>query len=193
MLSAEERALIAPMRDYVRDIGLINTGGKGVVFDTTQPDISKAIMPPADFEFLHRNEWFEVQTQEGIQTVFPAKSLLAKPPRGTQVYRNGFVFKPSGTVGAGEYNLYQGMLVVPDPSGSCALFHELIRDVWAGGDTDTTQWVDEFLMHIIAHPGDKPGTSIAIRGKPGDGKSFVFEKLMGRILGTWSYALPTTA
>jgi hypothetical protein len=38
-------------------------------------------------------------------------------------------------------------------------------------------------MHIVAHPGEKVGTSIAIRGGPGDGKSIVCEHLMSRILG----------
>ena len=60
---------------------------------------------------------------------------------------------------------------------------ELIRDVWAQGNEQTTLWVMEWLMDIVAHPGERVGTSIAIRGGYGDGKSIVFEKLLGTILG----------
>ena len=183
ILSAEETALIEPMRDYRRDFAILNTGGKGVVLNLRQPDLSKALMPRDDFEFLYRKDWIEVGTAEGIETIYPAKRFLAKPPKDAQVYHDGVVFKPAGTVKASEYNLYQGMLIEPDESGSCVLLRELIRDVWARGDEETAQWVLEYLMHIIAYPGDKPGTSIAIRGKPGDGKSFVFEKLLSTILG----------
>ena len=75
------------------------------------------------------------------------------------------------------------MLIEPDESGSCSLLHDLIREVWTQGDETITEWVLEYLMHVIANPGEKVGTSIAIRGDPGDGKSIVAEKLMSTILG----------
>ena len=85
------------MRDYVRDFAILNTGGKGVVMALRQPDLSKAIMPRDDFEFLYRKDWFEVVGEDGsIPTIYPAKRFLAKPPKNAQVYLGGFVFKPSG-------------------------------------------------------------------------------------------------
>ena len=184
MLSPEDAALVQPLRDYVRDFAVVNTGGKGVVLNLRQPDLSKAIMPRDDFEFLHREDWFQATSNDGrVRTVYPAKEFLNKPPRGAQVYHGGLVFKPSGTVAADEYNLYRGMLIEPDESGSCELFKELIRDVWVQHDDATYQWVLEWFMHIIAHPGAKVSTSIAIRGDYGDGKSIVTEQLMRTILG----------
>ena len=161
-----------------------NTGGKGVVMSLHEPELSKALMPRDDFEFLHRNEWIETISADGkIKTVYPAKEFLRKPPKATQVYHGGLVFKPSGTVAADQYNLYRGMLIEPDESGSCELFKKLIRDVWVQGDDTAYQWVLEWFMHIIAHPGAKVSTSIAIRGEYGDGKSIVTQKLMRTILG----------
>ena len=184
VLSPEDAALVQPLRDYVRDFAVVNTGGKGVVLNLRQPDLSKAIMPRDDFEFLHREDWFETESKDGsARTVYPAKEFLLKPPRGTQVYHGGLVFKPSGTVAADEYNLYRGMLIEPDESGSCQLFKELIREVWVQGDEATYEWVLEWFMHIIAYPGAKVSTSIAIRGEYGDGKSIVTEQLMRTILG----------
>ena len=50
-------------------------------------------------------------------------------------------------------------------------------------DENTYLWVMEWLMHIFAYPGAKVGTSLVIRGEPGDGKSIVAEKLLSTILG----------
>jgi hypothetical protein len=184
LLSNEEAALIKPFRDYVRDFAFLNTGGKAVILNLRQPNLSKAIMGHRDFELLYRKDWIEVVGDDGlVKTIFPAKQFLAKPPKNARHYLDGFVFKPSGTVAAGEYNLYRGMLVTPDASGSYSMLSELIRDVWCQRDEQATSWVMEWLMHIVAHPGQRVGTSIAIRGGYGDGKSIVFEKLLSAILG----------
>ena len=49
VLSAEDTALVKPMRDYVRDFAILNTGGKGVVMALRQPDLAKAIMAARRF------------------------------------------------------------------------------------------------------------------------------------------------
>jgi hypothetical protein len=184
LLSAEETMLIKPLRDYVERFAIVNTGGKAMVMALDQPDLSKALMAPSDFELLHKKEWIDVKREDGKhETIFPAHEFLRKPPKNTQVYNAGFVFKPSGTVAADQFNLYRGMLISPDPSGSCSLLRELIEQVWTQGDKQVAEWVWEYLLHIIAHPGDKVGTCIAIRGEPGDGKSIVFERLMSTVLG----------
>ena len=75
LLSPEETALIPTLRDYVRDFAIVNTGGKGMIMSLRQPELSKAIMPRDDFEFLHRNEWIETITEDGkVTTIHPANS-----------------------------------------------------------------------------------------------------------------------
>lgn len=179
LLSPAEAALINPHRDYVRDFAKINTGGKGMMMNLRQPDLSKALMGRDDFEFLYRKDWIQI----GKDIIYPARCFLAKPPKNAQEYLGGLVFKPSGTVAADEYNLFRGMLVEPDASGSCSLLHELICEVWAQNDASVAEWVLEWLMHIIACPGERVDTCIAVRGEPGDGKSIVFAKLLSSILG----------
>jgi len=157
ILSTEDTALIKPMRDYVRDFAIINTGGKGVVMALQQPNLSKAIMPRDDFEFLHRNEWIEVVAEdESITTVFPAKRFLAKPPRDAQFYRGGFVFKPEGTVAADEYNLYRGMLIEPDASGSWSMLHDLI---FKGETGETEAAGGSFPVGVSSPPPRKIASS----------------------------------
>jgi hypothetical protein len=74
------------------------------------------------------------------------------------------------------------MNVTPSPQGSCDLFKRLIFEVWAAGDVELGEWVWEYILHLVARPGELPGTAIAIRGEGGEGKSVVFV-LLRRILG----------
>ena len=63
---------MSPMRNFVRDFAIINSGGKGVVLIRRQADLSKAIMLRDDFEFLHRNEWVETTRSDGtVLTIHP--------------------------------------------------------------------------------------------------------------------------
>lgn len=179
-LSAEESDLVRPFRDLADQFAFLGQGGNGYILDMLQPDVSKAVMSTEGFELLHRDQWF---IGADGQVVYPAKCYLAKPPHSAQFYRGGLVFEPSATVGADQYNLYRGLLIEPDASGSCDLFKELLRDVWAHGDQIIYEWVLEWFMHIIAFPGEKVSTSIAIRGDYADGKSFPTERAMSAILG----------
>ena len=182
-LSADDTAFIVPFRNYTEDFAIINSGGKAMILKLDQHDLSKAMMTASDFEMLYRKDWVDIVGPDGHKrTVYPPKQFIAKPPKNARVYHDGFVFKPCGTVKATEYNLFRGMLIAPDPSGSCSLFHDLIKEVWAQGNPDIYEWVIEYLFHIIARPGERIGTSIAIRGDYGDGKSIVFKRLQ-TILG----------
>ena len=68
-------------------------------------------------------------------------------------------------------------------AGSYDLLKKLLLEVWAHGDEELYRWVLEWFYDILAHPGRKCGTSIAIRGEYGDGKSIVTEQCMSTILG----------
>ena len=188
VLSSEETARLNSHRDYSEQFAIINTGGRGMVLNMLEPDLSKALMPHEDFKKLHKDDWATVEGDDGTQrTIFHADDWLKLPPDDAQFYRGGLVFKPTSSrienIGADQYNLFSGFQVDPDPSGTCALLHDLIRDVWVQGDEDLLQWVVEYFMHPLRFPGDKVDTALAIRGTQGDGKSFITEKLMAPIYG----------
>lgn len=184
VLSADETAKLATCTDFSAQFVIANTGGKAVVLNTYEADLSKALMSHDDFEKLHRDSWY-IDTQGKPR--YAAADWLFTPPEDARFYRGGLVFKPTSTtrtnVGADQYNLYSGFLIQPDPSGSCDLFHDLLREVWVQGDTELFNWVLEYFMHPLRYPGDKVRTAIAIRGTHGDGKSIVTEKLMAPIYG----------
>ena len=77
----EDTALIKPMRDYVRDFAILNTGGKAVIMNLKQPDLSKAIMAESDFELLYRNEWVEVAGEDGRRQYHLPRQSNSSPSR----------------------------------------------------------------------------------------------------------------
>ena len=172
---------VAEVAKYASSWAFINAGGKTLLLNTEERDLSKALLAEADFARLHRYDYATGSNgQDG--TVYYAKEFLKRPPRQTKFYKNGFCFKPGGDADPGTFNLYRGLNVTASPSGSCELFRELIFDVWARRDQDLGAWLWEYFLHLVAHPGERIRTSIAIRGSQGAGKSIVFE-MMRRILG----------
>lgn len=181
----EASALTA--RNYYSAQYAIVLSGKTYVLNLHEPAIGKALIAHEDFKKIYKNDYTEVMTPKGPKIIFHAEEWLQLPPPDAQFYTEGLVFKPTSSAGQNvspnQYNLFSGFLIEPDPSGSCDLFHKLIREVWVQDDDTLFQWVTEFFMHPLRFPGDKIGTSIAIRGTHGDGKSIVTEQLMAPIYG----------
>jgi len=186
VLSAIEASALTARFDYSSQYAVV-LSGKSYVLDLQEPAIGKALVAHEDFKKIYKNDYSEVVTPEGLKIVYHAEEWLRLPPPDAQFYTQGLVFKPSSSAGQNvspnQYNLFSGFLIEPDPSGSCDLFYKLLRDVWVQGDESLFQWVTEFFMHPLRFPGDKIGTSLAIRGTHGDGKSIVTEQLMAPIYG----------
>ncbi|MBS0235343.1 MAG: hypothetical protein JSR99_17885 [Proteobacteria bacterium] len=186
VLSPIEASALTARNDYSAQYAVV-LSGKTYVLNLHEPAIGKALVAHQDFKKIYKNDYSEVMTPKGPQTVFHAEEWLELPPPDAQFYTEGLVFKPTSSAGQNvspnQYNLFSGFLIDPDPSGSCDLFYKLLRDVWVQGNEELLNWVAEFFMHPLRFPGDKIGTSIAIRGTHGDGKSIVTEQLMAPISG----------
>jgi Family of unknown function (DUF5906) len=70
----------------------------------------------------------------------------------------------------GYYNLWRGFAVVPR-QGDCSKFLAHMRDNICQGDADLYEWVEAWTADIFQHPEAKCGTSMALRGKQGVGKT----------------------
>ena len=163
---------------YVEKWAIINAGGKVLVLNMAEPDISKALLAEPDFKRLHRHDYSVQEDQRGREvTIYWAEQFIKRPPAGTKFFTNGFCFKPAGNSDPHSFNLFTGLHEKACPSGSCDLFRELIFIVWADGDQDVGEWLWEYFLHLVAHPGERIRTSIAIRGSQGAGKSIVFDML----------------
>jgi hypothetical protein len=163
---------------YAEKWAIINSGGKVLVLNMAEPDISKALLAEPDFKRLHRHDYCVQEDQRGREvTAYWAEQFIKRPPAGTKFFTNGFCFKPGGNSDPHSFNLFAGLHEEPCPSGSCDLFRELIFSVWADGDQEVGEWLWEYFLHLVARPGERIRTSIAIRGSQGAGKSIVFDML----------------
>ena len=127
-------------------------------------------------------EWFAEHfvRREGFKDGKPrplADHWRAHPQK--RKYR-GIEFAP-GRETSGYFNLFRGWPIKPKP-GDWGLFRDhLLRNV-CGGDDAIFKWVFGWFAQIIQHPEAKPGTSLALRGPMGVGKTIVGD-IFGALLG----------
>jgi len=110
--------------------------------------------------------------------LMPLAEAWLRDPRRRQY--DGLVFSPEGQT-PGYYNLWRGFGVDPRP-GDCSKFLAHLRDNVARGDEELFNWVVGWFAAIFQKPGEKVGTSLAIRGKMGTGKTKTGE-VIGSLLG----------
>lgn len=90
----------------------------------------------------------------------------------------------------GAFNLwssnigYKGFPVYPK-DGDCSMLLDHIKIMWCDGDEDLYKWVLLWLASIFQQPADKPPTALVLLGLQGTGKSIIFEKLLGKMLGRY--------
>jgi hypothetical protein len=93
----------------------------------------------------------------------------------------GIVFTP-GRETPDYFNLWRGW-PIPPRQGDWGIFHDhLFRNVCGGGEM-IYKWVFGWFAQIIQKPGEKTGTSLALRGVMGVGKSIVGE-IFGKLMGS---------
>jgi hypothetical protein len=80
------------------------------------------------------------------------------------------------------YNLWKGWPVAPDRTGNCELFLEHLLKNICGGDTALFQWLLGWFADIFQNPRAKKGSSVAICGRQGTGKTLAGQTV-GRLLG----------
>jgi len=97
------------------------------------------------------------------------------------------VFEP-GIETPGAYNLWSGFPIKPI-QGDWSLYRDHIFNIITNGKEDEFQWVMGWLARIVHDPGgDRPGTSIVLRGDRGTGKG-VFVNFFGELLGNHYFQL----
>jgi hypothetical protein len=92
----------------------------------------------------------------------------------------GIVFAPKRVV-PGYYNFWQGFAVEPR-AGDCSRFLTHILENICRGDKQLFNWVVGWFAEIFQHPANKSGSSLAVRGEQGVGKTKVGE-VLGQLLG----------
>jgi hypothetical protein len=92
------------------------------------------------------------------------------------------IFAPGKDLHPSIYNLWKGLAVEPK-KGSCDNFLSLTFNVIASENDYLFNWIMAYLADMVKNPGgDRPGTSVALMGDMGTGKS-LWVKYFGSILG----------
>jgi uncharacterized protein DUF5906 len=148
-------------------------------FTTAEGYVDFKLLSSASF-----HEWYaECFTKIGVDkkgnpvTIETTKYWLVHPKR--RKYQD-IGFFPQRDV-PGYYNLWRGFAVKP-VKGDCSKFLAHLRDNVCQGDDELYTWVITWFADIFQHPGVKCGTSLALRGKQGTGKTKVgevFASLLG--------------
>jgi hypothetical protein len=155
---------------------LVIVGDKTVVLKLVANDISFLTM--SAFDQWHANQY--VIREKKIPL---AKYWMSHPQRKQY---EGIVFDPSRLETPSHFNLWRGFAIEPRP-GDCSKFLAHLRDNVCRGDEPLYNWVVGWLADIVQHPAKKIGTSLALRGPQGVGKTKVGE-VFGSLMGP-HYAL----
>lgn len=129
-------------------------------------------MTKADFASYHSDRLIE---QNDENPVNPAAIYFKYGKR----YSGISFAPPPNKVGDTTCNLYRGVNLEPK-QGDFSLMMEFILKTVCRDRKDLFDFVWLYLAHLVQHPGQKPGTSIVLRGKGGTGKSsfgLMLEKL----------------
>lgn len=131
---------------------------------------------PSDLKLLWANRFVEMGKKSKPVQLYD--HWVTHPDRREYT---GVVFAPGRDV-PGAYNLWRGWSVNPDPSASCKLFINHLRNVICDGDEEVFRWVEGWLADAVQNPDRKPGTALVMRGPEGTGKG-LFAQYVGAMYG----------
>ena len=177
LLSAQELTLLSEdvIAQMNRTYALVLIGDKAVIIEDQVLPTGK--VQPRYLNVAAFNQYFSNQlVPQGRKEIPVSKYWLEHPDRRTY---KGVIFHP-GAEATGYYNLWRGFSVEPDPTGDCSMLLEHLKENIAQGNESLYKWLLGWFAQMVQHPTVKPGTSLAIRGKMGTGKTII-GKSVGRL------------
>lgn len=167
---AFEQQSVDIIDEYNQNFAVVLVGDKTVVLwekpDEDNPHkVDINFISPSAFGMLFGNRYVQLGRKEE-----PAPNVWMKSER-RRTYQ-GVVFKPGRTTKR-DYNLWRGFAYEPDPDGDFSLLVEHIRENVAQGDESLERWIWAWFAQMFQQPGNKVGTSLALRGKQGTGKTVI--------------------
>jgi Family of unknown function (DUF5906) len=157
------------VRRLNREHALILLGGKHrILWETATSEQGFELLEPGTFHALYASRVIEPDDPKSP----PATQVWFKHPERRTL--RGVTFAPGQTT-TEHYNTWRGFAVQPNPEGSCALFLEHLRVNVAQGNERHYRWMLGWFAQMIQQPAAKLGTSLALRGRQGTGKTIIGE------------------
>lgn len=120
----------------------------------------------------------QIVKPEALELVYGAAAVLWKKHPDRKVIRQqDLVFAPSGRVGPGQVNMFEGLPFKPRRDKSC---ERLVRLLFAlcGEDEGLFDWVSKWLAYPLQNPGAKMHTALIFHGRvEGTGKTLFFSAI----------------
>jgi hypothetical protein len=132
-----------------------------------------------DFLNYYSNEKVFSYSDNGRPKLVSIGKIWMESPERKQ-YR-GITFSPGEEI-PDHYNLFRGFGCEPK-EGDWSLFKSHLFDVICGGNQEVYFYLLAWMAQLFQNPGgERPGTSIVLRGKRGSGKG-CFVSTLGKIVG----------
>lgn len=152
---------------------VINISGKCKILNESKNDLTFSSI--SDFNALYSNRYLLDSSKK--------KKKLSKIWLDSEDRRqyDGIVFEP-GEDKSSKYNLWKGFSTNPE-SGDWSFFKGHIYNVISDHNKEIGDWIIAWFARLVQNPGgNRPGTSLVLRGKQGTGKG-LFVNLMGSLFG----------
>lgn len=178
-------------RELNRRHALVLLDGKTTVLtEDDDPDHAGtrklALSRAADVRDVYANQLTETGTadEDGKRKPVTKFQVWLGDPKRREVRR--IWFRPGTPWGldpkTGDFNLWQGWALQPDPRGSWKRLREHVHEVIADGDAAVARYVFDWMAHGIQHPATLPETAIVTIGGEGTGKGILWRSL-GKLYG----------
>ena len=95
------------------------------------------------------------------------------------------VFSPDLKHSPHEFNLFRGLAITREDSvpGDTTLFTDHIHKFWCQGDRKISDYILNWMAHIIQRPGEKIRTVPVLKGGQGAGKGIPITEYLAKIIG----------
>lgn len=136
-------------------------------------------MPWRRDSFVLKYKHERIPTGRGDGTTSTGEAWINWP--GCRRFKS-VVFEPGWKVTPPDVlNIWRGLDVTPR-EGDWSRLKAHIFEVICRGDVKKYEWLMSWMANLVREPGNKTGTAVAIRGKPGSGKSML-GVVLSRIIG----------
>ena len=175
---AEQDSRVREVVERINDRYAMMIGGAnaGKILDLKNP-ASLVMLTKSDFHTIHANKREYVLVNDTPKLKTHADLWISHTKR--REYED-IGFAPHGMnepdpLPKSHYNLWRGFAIEPKEGDAHVALVEHIRTVVCRKNEELFHWFMSWLADMVQRPGAKPKTAVALRGKPGAGKSVIAE------------------
>jgi len=160
--------------------GTIVVDGKWRIINE-RDDTNIFLMAKKDFIDSLENMRILIVGEDNKPKITPITELWLKGPHRN--YDGRIIFDPNIKYNCDDrpnFNLWRDFAIQPG-IGDVTRFLDYILKIVVSGKEEHYEWLLDWVAHIFQKPGEKPGTSVVLRGIEGIGKSF-FAETIGKLI-----------